>query len=254
VSAPRLAGKTAIVTGGAKGQGAAAVRLFAREGARVLLADLLDDEGEKTAKDVRAEGGEALYRHCDVSREDDVRAMVAAAVESFGGVDVLYNNAGIVRYGRPIVTLEVEDWDRVLAVNLRGTFLCAKHAAPHMMTRGGGSIVNVSSHGAYQASQVGIADYGASKGGIITLTLYMAAEFGAHGIRANVICPGPIRTDFNAVFLDDPAMMEMTRQMIPLHRVGDVMDVARMALFLASDEAKFVTGGIFKVDGGITIL
>lgn len=250
----KLDGKVALITGAAKGQGAAAARLFAEEGARVVLADVLDAEGEAVAAGIRAGGGAALYRHCDVAREDDVRTCVAAAVERFGALHVLYNNAGIVRYGRPIVALEAADWDRVLAVNLRGPFLCAKHAAPHLMAAGGGSIINVSSHGAYQASQVGIADYGASKGGIISLTLYMAAEFGAHGVRANVICPGPIRTDFNAQFLGDPQMLEMTKQMIPLHRVGEALDVARMALFLASDDAAFVTGGIFKVDGGITIL
>src|SRR5262249_36748203 len=143
--------------------------------------------------------------------------------------------------------------DRTLAINLRGPFLCAKYALPHLIARGGGVILNVSSHGAFQASPIGCADYGVAKGGLITLTHYLASEYGADRVRANCIAPRPVPTDLNRLFLDDPEARRMTESMIPLGCVGEVDDIARAAVFLASDEAKWITGAVLRVDGGIVV-
>src|SRR2546427_8449209 len=149
--------------------------------------------------------------------------------------------------------LRAEDWDRTIAVNLRGPFLCAKHALPHLVRRGGGVIVNVSSHGAFQASPTGIADYAVAKGGLVTLTYYLASEYGAANVRANCIAPGPVPTDLNRPFLGTPEGRAMTASFIPLGRVGEIDDVARAAMFLASDEARWITGAGLRVDGGIGV-
>jgi len=246
--AGRLAGKVAVVTGGAKGQGEGVARLFAAEGARVAVLDVLDDPGARVAAAV---GGR--FFHCDVAREEEVAAAMDATVAAFGGLDVLYNNAAIIAYGRRIADLRAEDWERTIAVNLRGPFLCAKHALPHLVRRGGGVIVNVSSHGAFQASPTGIADYAVAKGGLVTLTYYLASEYGAANVRANCIAPGPVPTDLNRPFLGTPEGRAMTASFIPLGRVGEIDDVARAALFLASDEARWITGAVLRVDGGIVV-
>src|SRR3989475_8459723 len=146
--------------------------------------------------------------------------------------------------------LRAEDWDRTIAVNLRGPFLCAKHALPHLVRRGGGVIVNVSSHGAFQASPTGIADYAVAKGGLVTLTYYLASEYGAANVRANCIAPGPVPTDLNRPFLGTPEGRAMTASFIPLGRVGEIDDVARAAVFLASDDARWITGAGLRADGG----
>jgi len=246
----RLAGKVAIVTGAARGQGAGVARVFAAEGARVALLDVLDDMGERLAAEL---GPAARYFHCDVAREADVVAAVDGAAACFGGLDVLYNNAAVITYGRQIADLPTEQWDRTLAVNLRGPFLCAKYALPHLLRRGGGVIINVSSHGAFQASPTGVADYAVAKGGLVTLTHYLASEYGSQRVRANCIAPGPVPTDLNAPFLGTPEGRAQTALWIPLGRVGEIEDVARAALFLASDEAKWITGAVLRVDGGIVI-
>jgi len=246
----RLAGKVAIVTGAARGQGAGVARLFAAEGARVALLDILDDAGERLAAEL---GPAAGYFHCDLAREVDVVAAVDGAAARFGGLDVLYNNAAVITYGRQIADLPTAQWDRTLAVNLRGPFLCAKYALPHLVRRGGGVIINVSSHGAFQASPTGVADYAVAKGGLVTLTYYLASEYGSQHVRANCIAPGPVPTDLNAPFLGTPEGRAQTALWIPLGRVGDIEDVARAALFLASDDAKWITGAVLRVDGGIVI-
>jgi len=246
----RLAGKVAIVTGAARGQGAGVARLFAEEGARVALFDVLDEAGARLAAEL---GAAARYFHCDLAREADVVAAVDGAAGCFGGLDVLYNNAAVITYGRQIADLPTEQWDRTLAVNLRGPFLCAKYALPHLVQRGGGVIINVSSHGAFQASPTGVADYAVAKGGLVTLTYYLASEYGSQHVRANCIAPGPVPTDLNAPFLGTPEGRAQTALWIPLGRVGDIEDVARAALFLASDDAKWITGAVLRVDGGIVI-
>ncbi|TMB49297.1 MAG: SDR family oxidoreductase [Deltaproteobacteria bacterium] len=170
-----------------------------------------------------------------------------------GGRIARYNNAAIIAYGRKIADLRAEDWDRTIAVNLRGPFLCAKHALPHLVRRGGGVIINVSSHGAFQASPTGIADYAVAKGGLVTLTYYLASEYGADNVRANCIAPGPVPTDLNRPFLGTPEGRAMTAALIPLGRVGEIDDVVRAAVFLASDEARWITGAVLRVDGGIVV-
>jgi NAD(P)-dependent dehydrogenase (short-subunit alcohol dehydrogenase family) len=251
--AGRLEAKSAVVTGAARGQGAAVAREFAREGAAVALLDVLDEQGEAVSREIAEAGGRARYLHCDLTREDEVRRAIDGAAAAAGGLDVLYNNAAVIAYFRKIGDLPAEEWDRTMAVNLRGAFLCAKYALPHLVARGGGVILNVSSHGAVQASPIGCADYAVAKGGLITLTYYLASEYGAQNVRANCILPGPVPTDLNAAFLASPEGRAACAQMIPLGRVGVLSDVARAAVFLASDEAKWITGATLRVDGGIVV-
>jgi NAD(P)-dependent dehydrogenase (short-subunit alcohol dehydrogenase family) len=252
-SSGRLAGKVAVITGAAKGQGEGVARAFAAEGARVTLLDVLDEPGETVAAAIRAAGGAARFRHCDVAQEQDVAAAIDATVGEHGGLDVLYNNAAVISYGNRIADMPVAQWDRTIAINLRGPFLCAKYALPHLVARGGGAIINVSSHGAFQAAPVGVADYATAKGGLVTLTYYLASEYGSSNVRANCIAPGPIPTDLNAPFLGTPEGRAQTAMFIPLGRVGEIDDVARAAVFLASDEAKWITGAVLRVDGGIVV-
>ena len=246
----RLAGKIAIVTGAAKGQGAGVTRRFVAEGARVALLDVLDDAGAALAAEL---GAAARFFHCDISQEEQVVAAVDGATRHFGGLDVLYNNAAVIAYGRRIADMPTAEWDRTLSINLRGPFLCAKYALPHLVDRGGGAIINVSSHGAFQASPTGVADYAVAKGGLVTLTYYLASEYGHEQVRANCIAPGPVPTDLNAPFLGTEEGRAQTAMWIPLGRVGAIDDVANAAVFLASDEARWITGAVLRVDGGIVV-
>jgi NAD(P)-dependent dehydrogenase (short-subunit alcohol dehydrogenase family) len=182
-----------------------------------------------------------------------VAQAIAATVAAYGGLDVLYNNAAIIAYFRQIADLSAADWDRTIAVNLRGPFLCSKYALPHLIERGGGSIINVSSHGAFQASPIGVADYAVAKGGLVTLTYYLASEYGSRNVRANCIAPGPVPTDLNNVFLGNEDIRAQTAALIPLGRVGELDDIASAAVFLASDESKWISGAVLRVDGGIVI-
>jgi 3alpha(or 20beta)-hydroxysteroid dehydrogenase len=246
----RLAGKVAVITGGAKGQGAGVARRFVAEGARVALLDVLDEPGRALAAEL---GGAARYVHCDVADEGQIAAAIDGAAAAFGGLDVLYNNAAIIAYGRRIADLRSEEWDRTMAVNLRGPFLCAKYALPHLIARGGGAIINVSSHGAFQASPTGVADYAVAKGGLVTLTYYLASEYGNEHVRANCLAPGPVPTDLNKMFLGTEEGRAQTALWIPLGRVGTLDDIASAAVFLASDEAQWISGAVLRVDGGIVI-
>jgi 3alpha(or 20beta)-hydroxysteroid dehydrogenase len=248
--AGRLAGKVAIVTGAARGQGEGVARAFVAEGAKVALLDVLDDAGAAVAASL---GASARYFHCDISKEDDVRAAVGGTVAHFGKLDVLYNNAAVITYGNRIADMPVEQWDRTMAINLRGPFLCSKHAIPHLIAQGGGAIVIVSSHGAFQAAPVGVADYATAKGGLVTLTYYLASEYGSQNVRTNCIAPGPVPTALNEPFLGSEEGRAMTAAFIPLGHVGAIEDVARAAVFLASDDAKWITGAVLRVDGGMVI-
>ncbi|HSQ00175.1 MAG TPA: SDR family oxidoreductase [Candidatus Dormibacteraeota bacterium] len=246
----RLADKVAVITGAAKGQGAGVARRFVAEGARVALLDVLDDTGTALAAEL---GAAARFLHCDIAREEQVAGAIDAATRHFGGLDVLYNNAAVIAYGRRIAELPTAEWDRTLAINLRGPFLCAKYALPHLVARGGGAIINVSSHGAFQASPTGVADYAVAKGGLVTLTYYLASEYGHEQVRANCIAPGPVPTDLNAPFLGTEEGRAQTAMWIPLGRVGAIDDIANAAVFLASDEARWITGAVLRVDGGMVV-
>jgi NAD(P)-dependent dehydrogenase (short-subunit alcohol dehydrogenase family) len=239
-----------VITGAARGVGAGVARRFVAEGARVALLDVLDDAGAALAA---ALGGAARFQHCDLADEAQVRAAIDAAAQHFGGIDVLYNNAAVIGYGRRIADLPTAEWDRTMAVNLRGPFLCCKYALPHLVARGGGAIINVSSHGAFQASPTGVADYAVAKGGLVTLTYYLASEYGHDQVRANCIAPGPVPTDLNAPFLGTEEGRAQTAMWIPLGRVGAIEDVASAAVFLASDEARWITGAVLRVDGGMVV-
>jgi NAD(P)-dependent dehydrogenase (short-subunit alcohol dehydrogenase family) len=249
----RLDGKVAVITGAASGMGKVAAALFAAEGARVIAADVTDKAGEATAEEIRAEGGQAAYVHADVSKQADAEAMVRVAVDTFGGLHVLYNNAGIMPADDGSVTEIPEDtWDRVMAVNLRGVFLGCKYGIPAMLGSGGGSIINVASFVALMGAATPQIAYTASKGGVLSMTREIAVEFARRGIRANALCPGPIDTPLLQELLSDPDRRQRRLIHIPMGRLGRAEEIVNAALFLASDESSYVTGATFVVDGGIT--
>jgi NAD(P)-dependent dehydrogenase (short-subunit alcohol dehydrogenase family) len=247
----RLAGKVALISGGARGLGAAEARLFAREGARVVIGDILDAEGRAVEADVRAKGGEAVYVRLDVTSERDWQQAVATAVSRFGRLDVLVNNAGIGGAGR-LEDTTVEAWDRVMDVNAKGVFLGSKAVIPALRAAGGGSIVNISS----QLGLVGMDDsspqYQASKGAVRLLTKLTAVQYAPERIRCNSVHPGPIVTPMTERRRADPAVYQRMVSRIPLGRYGEPDDVAYGVLYLASDESAFVTGSELVIDGGWT--
>ncbi len=240
----------AVITGAASGIGRATAILFAAEGAAVLAADVQDDAGAQTVATIRAAAGRAEFVHADVSRSEDVRRMVRAAVEEFGRLDVLFNNAGVAVFKGVVETDEAE-WDHVLGVNLRGVYLGIKYAAAEMRRQGGGAIINTASvHG--MRTTAGIA---ASKHGVIGLTQAAALDLAPHNIRVNCIQPGAIETPIMRANLravgDEEDEFRKISAAEPLGRVGTPQEIARMALFLASDDASFITGAAFAVDGGL---
>jgi NAD(P)-dependent dehydrogenase (short-subunit alcohol dehydrogenase family) len=249
-----LRGKVALITGAASGQGRAAALLFAQHGACVVVADVNEAGAHETVALIEKEDGEALAAHIDVSRAADCNAMIAATIEAYMRLDVLYNNAAIQMSGRLVETTEAM-WDITIATNLTAIFRACRAAIPHMLAGGGGSIINTSSTLGQQGSE-GYAAYGAAKAGLIALTRQIAAEYGPQ-IRANVIAPGSIDTPrFRAVTerLDDPeAFLTMLRRTIPLKRLGEADDVAQLALFLASDMSAYTTGAVIPCDGGLAV-
>ncbi len=244
----RLAGKVALITGAARGQGAVEARLFAKEGASVVLTDIRDDEGEKVAAEISELGGKAHYMRQDVTEEREWVVAVARTVELFGGLHVLINNAGIF-VTTIIEDTTVEEWDRIMDINARGVFLGIKHAIPAMRESGGGSIVNISS----TAGLVGNARegaYTASKGAVRLMTKSAAIQAAKDGIRVNSVHPGFIETEMVAFISEDPEAMAEIIPKIPLGRSGTSEDIAKGVLFLASDEASYVTGTELVIDGG----
>jgi len=247
----RLAGKVALISGGARGQGAAETRLFCREGASVVFGDILDDDGKKVEAEFRAAGGAATYVHLDVTRETDWRAAVATAVQRYGKLDVLVNNAGILLRARIEDTSEA-DWDRIMAVNVKGVFLGTKCAIPAMRAAGGGSIVNISSTAGLVGSPQGTAAYTATKGAVRLFTKSTAIQHARDNIRANSVHPGPIATDMIADTMSNEAAWKERLRRLPMGRVGTADEVAYGVLYLASDEASYVTGSELVIDGGTT--
>jgi NAD(P)-dependent dehydrogenase (short-subunit alcohol dehydrogenase family) len=249
----RLEGKVAVITGAASGMGRVASLLFAAEGAAVVVADVADAAGEATAREIGDEGGRAVYVHTDVSSAADCEAMANLALERFGGLHVLYNNAGVFPANDGSVTDTDEDtWDLVMRINLKGVYLGCRYGIPAMLESGGGSIVNVASFVALMGAATPQIAYTASKGGVLAMTREIAVEFARRGIRANALCPGPIETPLLADLLADPARRERRLVHVPLGRFGRAEEIADAALFLASDESSFITGSTFVVDGGIT--
>ena len=247
----RLEGKVALISGGARGQGAVEARMFAEEGASVVIGDILDDQGRQTEAELQELGYNVTYVHLDVTSESDWAAAVQAAVDTYGKLDVLLNNAGILIRKNIEETTE-DDWDRIFAVNAKGVFLGTKAAIPAMRDAGGGSIINISSTAGLVGSPNGSASYTATKGAVRLFTKSTAIQHAREGIRCNSTHPGPIETDMIADTLNDPANMALRMQRLPLGRVGKPSEIAYGAIYLASDESSFVTGSEVVIDGGTT--
>ena len=247
----RLDGKVAIISGGARGQGATEARMLAMEGASVVFGDILDDEGRQVEAQIRELGGEATYVHLDVTSEADWQSAVDTAVSSYGKLNVLVNNAGIL-IRKTLEETTGEDWDRIMSINAKGVFLGTRAAIPAMREAGGGSIVNISSTAGLVSSPSGSASYTATKGAVRLLTKSTAIQYAREGIRCNSVHPGPIETDMIQDSLSDPAQMELRMQRLPMGRVGKPEEVAYGVIYLASDESSFVTGSELVIDGGTT--
>ena len=249
----RLQGKVALITGGASGMGRVASILFAAEGAQVVLTDLNDDLGQATAAEIMGTGGQGLYVHADVSREADAKAMVDAALERFGALHILYNNAGVMLPADGSVhTTEESVWDTTLAVNVKGVAFGCKYGVPAMLSSGGGSIINVASFVAWLGAATSQTAYTASKGAVLAMTREIAVEYARKGIRCNALCPGPIETPLLMQLLSDEEKKQRRFVHIPMGRLGQAEELAKAALFLASDDSSYMTGTSLIVDGGIT--
>ena len=245
----RLEQKVALISGGARGQGATEARLFATEGAKVVLGDVLDDAGEQVAEDIRRAGGEATYIHLDVTEEEEWQQAVAAAESNYDRLDILVNNAGILRT-QAIEATSKELWDTVMAVNATGVFLGTKYAIPAMRRAGGGSIVNISSISGMVAQ--GAPAYNASKGAVRVFTKVTAVQHAKDNIRCNSIHPGRISTPMTEEALKEPELLTRGLHTIPLGRLGTPEEIAYGVLYLASDETPFMTGAELVIDGGYT--
>jgi NAD(P)-dependent dehydrogenase (short-subunit alcohol dehydrogenase family) len=247
----RLKSKVALISGGARGMGAVEARLFAQEGAKVTIGDVLEDEGRKLEAEINATGGEALFVRLDVTSEADWQKAVEAAVTRFGKLDVLVNNAGISGRGR-VEDTTVEEWDRVMEVNAKGVFLGTKVVIPAMRQAGGGSIINISSQLGLVGTDHSSPQYQASKGAVRLLTKATAIQYAKEGIRANSVHPGPIVTPMTEAVRADPERYKVMLSRIPLGCYGEPEDVAYGVLYLASDESRWVTGSELVIDGGWT--
>jgi NAD(P)-dependent dehydrogenase (short-subunit alcohol dehydrogenase family) len=248
----RLEGKTAFITGSASGIGRAIAATFAREGASVVVADVNDEGGNETVDLIASEGGTARFIRTDVTSEDNVRESIEAAVAPTGRIEVLVNDAGIVHMAG-VVDTALEDWERVMNVNLRGMFFTCKHAIPYMQKQGGGAIVNIASIG----SLVGIlahAAYNASKGGVVALSRQMAVDYGQNNIRVNCVAPTATDTPLIRKAGANSRALAAIANGHPLRRISEPQDIAWAALFLASDEARAITGQLLPVDGGWTVV
>jgi meso-butanediol dehydrogenase / (S,S)-butanediol dehydrogenase / diacetyl reductase len=245
----KLKGKTCVVTGGASGIGRAAAVAMAAEGARVAVSDRDAEPGRHTVEQITAAGGEAMFVECDVSDDDQARRLIEATVEAYGGLHVLFNNAGINPMEGDVVNVSVEEWRRVFAINVDGVFFCSRHAIAHLRKAGGGRIINTASPSSFRGWTANAA-YIASKGAVMSLTRAMAMDYAKENITVNAIVPGLIMTGIGQHFLqaqDDPAAVTAG---IPVGRAGQPADVAPLVVHLASDDSSFSTGAPFYVDGG----
>ncbi len=249
----RLANKVALITGAGSGIGRESALLFAQEGAAVVVADIDEAGGQETVARIQEAGGRAIFVRANVSKAADCRAMVAAAEETFGGLHVLFNNAGIMLAadGDAVDTDEAV-WDLTMNVNLKGVFLGCKYGIPALRRSGGGSIINVASFVALMGAATPQIAYTASKGGVLSMTREIAVTHARENIRANALCPGPLRTELLMKVLDTEAKRQRRLVHIPMGRFGEAAEIARVALFLASDESSYMTGATVVADGGIT--
>jgi len=245
----RLEGKVAVITGAASGIGRESARRFAEEGAGVCVVDLADEPGEETAREI-----DGLYVHADVTDEGDVQRMYEEAAERFGGIDVLFNNAGISPSDdASILDTGLEAWQRVQDVNLKSVFLCCKYGMPYLLERGGGSVINTASFVAVMGAATSQISYTASKGGVLALSRELGVEFAQRGVRVNALCPGPVSTPLlQELFAKDPEEAEKRLVHLPMSRFAEASEIANGALFLASDESSYVTASTFLVDGGLS--
>jgi NAD(P)-dependent dehydrogenase (short-subunit alcohol dehydrogenase family) len=246
----RLEGKVAVITGAAGGIGREAAILFSNEGARVCVADVGADAGEKAAAACR----EAFFFKADVSDPKSVQAMYAETEKRYGRIDILYNNAGIMPPDDDsILTTEPAAWDRVQAVNAKGVFLCCKYGIPHLLKAGGGSVINVASFVALMGAATSQIAYTASKGAVLSLSRELAVQVARQGVRVNALCPGPVETPLlMRLFSETPGAYERRRVHLPMGRLAQAKEIANAALFLASDESSYVNGTTFLVDGGLS--
>jgi cyclopentanol dehydrogenase len=246
----KLAGKVALISGGARGQGAAEARRFAEEGAKVVFGDVRDAEGKQVETAIAARGGDAVYVHLDVANEADWQNAVRTATSRYGKLDILINNAAVVIPRVPIEERTVEEWDRVMAVNARGVFLGTKHAIPAMRRAGGGSIVNISSVAGIGQSLHQEPAYAASKGAVRIFTKVTASQHARDGIRCNSVHPGPVDTEMLHSSMPDPEVLRARLRRVPLGRMGTVDEIVTAVLYLASDDSSYVTGSELVIDGG----
>ena len=251
----RLADKVSNITGGGSGMGRVAASMFAAQGAKVVVAEFDANAGEETVRLVKDAGGEAIAVKADVSKEADAQAMIMAALRAYGRIDVLYNNAGIMPAAdHSVIDTDVDTWDQVMAVNVRGVFLGCKYAIPQMVQQGSGSIINIASFVAILGCSVPQDAYTASKGALLALTRSLAVQFGPKGVRTNAICPGPVETPLLLDWLvkdEEAKRIRLARN--PTGRFGKPEEIVNMAVYLASDESKWTNGASLVVDGGISV-
>jgi len=245
----RLEGKAAVITGGASGIGRETAKRFAEEGARVCVADLADEPGKEVASEV-----DGLYVRADVTDPDDVQVMYREALERFGGLDVLFNNAGISPPDDDsILDTGLDAWERVQNVNLKSVYLCCKYGIPHLLERGGGSVINTASFVAVMGAATSQISYTASKGGVLAMSRELGVQFARRGVRVNALCPGPVNTPLlQELFAKDPEKAKRRLVHLPMGRFAEATEIANGVLFLASDESSYVTASTFLVDGGLS--
>ena len=245
----RLDGKVVVITGSGSGIGREAALLFSEEGAKLCIADMAEKEGEQTASECK----DAFFQKVDVADPQSVEQMYGATAERYGGIDVLYNNAGIMPADdASVVDTEPDAWQRVQDVNTKGVFLCCKYGIPHLLERGGGSVINVASFVAIVGAATSQISYTASKGAVLAMTRELSVEFARRGVRVNALCPGPVETPLLMRLFDEtPGALERRLVHVPMGRLAQAREIAYGALFLASDESSYVNGATFLVDGGI---